>query len=62
MTLQPWALAICMFSIFCIFFVELLAFRWGTSRLAKLGITYGMCFPITFTFILVASVDGMYDV
>ncbi|EJD07290.1 ZIP zinc/iron transport family [Fomitiporia mediterranea MF3/22] len=36
----PWALALCMFSIFVIFFVELFAFRWGTAKLAKLGITY----------------------
>ncbi|KAI5123500.1 hypothetical protein M0805_006660 [Coniferiporia weirii] len=36
----PWALALCMLSIFIIFFVELIAFRWGTSRLTKLGISY----------------------
>jgi zinc transporter 1/2/3 len=30
-----------MFSVFCIFIVELIAFRWGTGRLAKLGIHYG---------------------
>jgi zinc transporter 1/2/3 len=39
-TVYPWALALCMFSIFVIFFVELAAFRWGTKRLAKLGVTY----------------------
>ncbi|EED81215.1 predicted protein [Postia placenta Mad-698-R] len=34
----PYALAICLCSIFMIFIVELVAFRWGTSVLAKLGI------------------------
>ena len=38
---KPYALALCLLSIFSIFIVELLAFRWGTSKLAKLGITYG---------------------
>ncbi|THH08542.1 hypothetical protein EW145_g2647 [Phellinidium pouzarii] len=36
----PWALALCMLSIFIIFFVELFAFRLGTAKLAKLGMTY----------------------
>ncbi|KAH8116499.1 ZIP zinc/iron transport family [Phellopilus nigrolimitatus] len=36
----PWALALCMLSIFSIFFVELVAFRWGTAKLARLGISY----------------------
>ncbi|KLO06653.1 ZIP zinc/iron transport family [Schizopora paradoxa] len=36
----PWALALAMFAIFCIFFLELFAFRWGSAKLAKLGMTY----------------------
>ncbi|KAF8159626.1 ZIP-like iron-zinc transporter [Crassisporium funariophilum] len=32
----PYALALCLLSIFFIFTVELIAFRWGTSKLAKL--------------------------
>jgi len=36
----PWALALALLSIFCIFFLELLAFRWGTAKLAKLGMNY----------------------
>ncbi|TFL02510.1 Zinc/iron permease [Pterulicium gracile] len=36
----PWGLTICMLSIFLLFIIELVAFRWGTSRLAKLGITH----------------------
>ncbi|KAL5537145.1 hypothetical protein ACEPAF_968 [Sanghuangporus sanghuang] len=39
-TSYPWALALCMLSIFLIFFAELIAFRWGTAKLQKLGITY----------------------
>ncbi|KAF8889332.1 Zinc/iron permease [Infundibulicybe gibba] len=31
----PYALALCLFSIFCIFCVELFAFRWGTAKLAR---------------------------
>ncbi|KAI5895244.1 ZIP zinc/iron transport family [Schizophyllum commune H4-8] len=34
----PYALALCMVSIFGIFVTELLAFRWGSSKLAKLGL------------------------
>ncbi|KAF9446107.1 ZIP-like iron-zinc transporter [Macrolepiota fuliginosa MF-IS2] len=33
----PYALALCLFSIFAIFIVELIAFRWGTAKLAKIG-------------------------
>ncbi|KAL1748195.1 Zinc/iron permease [Schizophyllum fasciatum] len=33
-----YALALCMASIFGIFVTELLAFRWGSSKLAKLGL------------------------
>ncbi|KAF8159587.1 ZIP-like iron-zinc transporter [Crassisporium funariophilum] len=33
----PYALALCLLSIFVIFIVELIAFRWGTAKLAKLG-------------------------
>ncbi|KAF8074904.1 ZIP-like iron-zinc transporter [Lyophyllum atratum] len=34
----PYALALCLLSIFSIFIVELIAFRWGTSKLQKLGL------------------------
>ncbi|KAG5651620.1 hypothetical protein H0H81_008025 [Sphagnurus paluster] len=34
----PYALALCMLSIFSIFVVELVAFRWGTAKLQKIGI------------------------
>jgi hypothetical protein len=40
---QPFAFAFCLLSIFLIFIVELIAFRWGTSKLAKLGVLYGQC-------------------
>ncbi|KDR80602.1 hypothetical protein GALMADRAFT_135736 [Galerina marginata CBS 339.88] len=33
----PYALALCLLSIFLIFIVELVAFRWGTAKLAKVG-------------------------
>ncbi|KIK63353.1 hypothetical protein GYMLUDRAFT_72072 [Collybiopsis luxurians FD-317 M1] len=33
----PYALALCLLSIFAIFIVELVAFRWGTTILAKIG-------------------------
>ena len=47
--LQPYALAIAMFSLFSIFIVELVAFRWGTAKLAKLGVVHGMTnWPFTF--------------
>ncbi|KAL1707955.1 Zinc/iron permease [Schizophyllum commune] len=36
----PYALALCMASIFGIFILELLAFRWGTARLAQIGMTH----------------------
>ncbi|KAK0501471.1 Zinc/iron permease [Armillaria luteobubalina] len=36
---QPYALALCMFSIFSIFILELIAFRWGTKKLAKIGMS-----------------------
>ncbi|KAG6890084.1 hypothetical protein C0995_012033 [Termitomyces sp. Mi166 len=39
-TIYPYALALCMLSIFSIFVVELVAFRWGTSKLKKLGFGY----------------------
>ncbi|KAL5492166.1 hypothetical protein ACEPAI_3613 [Sanghuangporus weigelae] len=38
--IYPWALAICMLSVFVMFLAELIAFRWGTAKLRKLGITY----------------------
>jgi len=34
----PYALALAMLSLFSLFVVELIAFRWGTARLARLGI------------------------
>ena len=37
---QPYALAICLLSIFLIFIVELVAFRWGTARLERLGLAH----------------------
>jgi solute carrier family 39 (zinc transporter), member 1/2/3 len=37
---QPYAFALALLSIFSIFIVELVAFRWGSSKLAKLGITH----------------------
>ncbi|KIY47565.1 Zinc/iron permease, partial [Fistulina hepatica ATCC 64428] len=36
----PYALALCMLSIFSIFVVELVSFRWGSARLRRLGIGY----------------------
>ncbi|KAF9007211.1 ZIP zinc/iron transport family [Cyathus striatus] len=36
----PYPLALCMLSIFSIFIVEFIAFRWGTAKLAKIGKTY----------------------
>ncbi|KNZ74568.1 Zinc-regulated transporter 1 [Termitomyces sp. J132] len=39
-TVYPYALALCMLSIFGIFIIELVAFRWGTAKLKKLGIGY----------------------
>ncbi|KAJ3488876.1 hypothetical protein NLI96_g2527 [Meripilus lineatus] len=36
----PWALATVVISIFFIFVFELLAFRWGSARLKKLGVTH----------------------
>ncbi|KAF8909309.1 ZIP-like iron-zinc transporter [Gymnopilus junonius] len=33
----PYALALCLLSIFLIFITELIAFRWGTAKLSKLG-------------------------
>ncbi|KAF8518935.1 ZIP-like iron-zinc transporter [Hysterangium stoloniferum] len=37
-TEYPWALAISMASVFSIFFVELVAFRWGRAKLASIGL------------------------
>ncbi|KAF8967704.1 ZIP-like iron-zinc transporter [Flammula alnicola] len=36
----PYALALCLLSIFAIFIIELIAFRWGTFKLARLGKTH----------------------
>ncbi|KZT25203.1 ZIP-like iron-zinc transporter [Neolentinus lepideus HHB14362 ss-1] len=38
----PYALAFCLVSIFSIFVVELVAFRWGSAKLAELGIPTDM--------------------
>jgi len=38
--IYPWALALCLLSIFSIFGVELIAFRWGSAKLAALGIQH----------------------
>ena len=37
---QPYALAIALISIFFIFIVEIVAFRWGSAKLARLGIAH----------------------
>ncbi|KIJ39728.1 hypothetical protein M422DRAFT_257561 [Sphaerobolus stellatus SS14] len=37
-TEYPWALAVSMGSVFGIFFLELTAFRWGSSKLASTGL------------------------
>ncbi|KAI0730933.1 ZIP zinc/iron transport family [Earliella scabrosa] len=36
----PYAFGICLFSIFFIFIVEIVAFRWGTARLKRLGLAH----------------------
>ncbi|KAF8840803.1 ZIP zinc/iron transport family [Paxillus ammoniavirescens] len=36
----PYALALAMLSLFSIFIIELVAFRWGTAKLAALGIKH----------------------
>ncbi|TCD65047.1 high-affinity Zn(2+) transporter zrt1, partial [Steccherinum ochraceum] len=36
----PYALAFALISIFAIFIVEILAFRWGTAKLNKIGISH----------------------
>ncbi|KAG5647836.1 hypothetical protein DXG03_007760 [Asterophora parasitica] len=36
----PYALALCLLSIFSIFIIELIAFRWGTSKLKKIGVQH----------------------
>ncbi|KIK78402.1 hypothetical protein PAXRUDRAFT_36647 [Paxillus rubicundulus Ve08.2h10] len=36
----PYALALAMLSLFSIFIIELVAFRWGTAKLAALGIEH----------------------
>lgn len=37
---QPWPSAISMAAVFFLFFAELIAFRWGTAKLARLGANY----------------------
>ncbi|KAJ7117455.1 ZIP-like iron-zinc transporter [Mycena epipterygia] len=36
----PYALALCLMSIFSIFILELVAFRWGTAKLEKIGLNH----------------------
>ncbi|KAJ3517734.1 hypothetical protein NLJ89_g291 [Agrocybe chaxingu] len=36
----PYALALCLLSIFAIFIIELIAFRWGTAKLSKVGVVH----------------------
>ncbi|KIY69507.1 ZIP-like iron-zinc transporter [Cylindrobasidium torrendii FP15055 ss-10] len=36
----PYAFGLCLVSIFAIFIVEVAAFRWGTSKLARLGVQH----------------------
>ncbi|KAJ2930959.1 hypothetical protein H1R20_g6104, partial [Candolleomyces eurysporus] len=36
----PYALGLCMVSIFALFVIELIAFRWGTAKLASIGKTH----------------------
>ncbi|KAJ7054972.1 ZIP-like iron-zinc transporter [Mycena amicta] len=36
----PYALALCLLSIMSIFILELVAFRWGTAKLTKLGVEH----------------------
>ncbi|KAF7310046.1 ZIP-like iron-zinc transporter [Mycena indigotica] len=36
----PYALALCLLSIFSIFIVELVAFRWGTAKLDSIGLRH----------------------
>ena len=38
---QPYPLALALLSIFAIFIIELIAFRWGTSKLAAIDMTHG---------------------
>jgi hypothetical protein len=38
---QPYALALALLSIFSIFIVELIAFRWGTAKLMALDMKHG---------------------
>ncbi|KAF7293072.1 hypothetical protein MIND_01206600 [Mycena indigotica] len=36
----PYALALCLLSIMTIFIVELIAFRWGTAKLTRIGVQH----------------------
>jgi len=36
----PYPLALCLLSIFSLFIIELIAFRWGTAKLAKIGMQH----------------------
>ncbi|KDR67298.1 hypothetical protein GALMADRAFT_273266 [Galerina marginata CBS 339.88] len=38
--LYPYPLAFCLLSIFSIFTMELIAYRWGTAKMKKLGMVY----------------------
>ncbi|EJD46929.1 ZIP zinc/iron transport family [Auricularia subglabra TFB-10046 SS5] len=35
----PWATAVAMLAVFVLFIVELIAYRWGTSKMASLGLS-----------------------
>ena len=37
---QPYPLGICLVSVFGIFITELVAFRWGTAKLASIGVSH----------------------
>ncbi|KAF9646231.1 ZIP zinc/iron transport family [Thelephora ganbajun] len=39
----PYVLALAMLSLFSLFLIEVIAFRWGTARLARPSLTQGLC-------------------
>jgi len=52
--IQPYALALALLSSFVIFIVEIIAFRFGTAKLKKIGIHHGMYrpFPLFHVFVV----------
>ncbi|KAH9479523.1 Zinc-regulated transporter 2 [Psilocybe cubensis] len=54
----PYALALCLLSIFFIFIVELVAFRWGTGKLSKLGKSHGVFYPFNSCFYFLWLTEG----